>query len=165
MFASYFNRALASGLHSTPHAGETVGPESVWGAIRTLGAERIGHAVRSIEDPALVTYLSEHAISLEVCPTSNVRLGVYPDYALHPLPRLLDAGVPMTVNSDDPPLFNTSLEAELELLPGVFGLGLPEMDEALLNSVRHSFLPPARKREMDATFRAEMDLLRASEPG
>src|ERR1051326_7101930 len=77
-FASFFDQARASGLHSAPHAGETVGPASVWGAVRTLGAERIGHGVRSIEDPALVSYLAAQHIPIEVCPTSNLRLGVYP---------------------------------------------------------------------------------------
>ena len=163
-YAPYFERALAAGLHSAPHAGETVGPESVWGALRALGAERIGHGVRSVEDPALVRYLAEHQVPLEVCPTSNLRLGVYPDYASHPLPQLLKAGVPLTVNSDDPPLFNTTMNDEATLLGGVFGLGVGSIDEVLLNGVRHSFLPPERKREMEASFRAKMAALKTGEP-
>ena len=111
-FAPWFDRARTAGLHVTPHAGETSGPESVWAALRVLGAERIGHGVRAVEDPALVAYLAEHHIALEVCPTSNVRLGVFPSLATHPLRRLYDAGVPVTVNSDDPPLFNTTLTDE-----------------------------------------------------
>ncbi len=162
-FAPFFGRARAAGLHSAPHAGETVGPESVWGAIRALGAERIGHGVRSVEDPALVEYLAKHRIPLEVCPTSNLRLGVYPDYASHPLPRLLAAGVSLTVNSDDPPLFNTTLNDEVALLPGPFGLGLGEIDELILNGMRHSFLPPQRKEEMAAAFRADLDTLKESQ--
>src|SRR5215831_19039556 len=92
-YAKWFEKALETGLHSAPHAGETVGPESVWGAVRVLGAERLGHGVRSIEDQDLVVYLAEKQIPLEVCPTSNVRLGVYADLASHPLPALHDAGV------------------------------------------------------------------------
>jgi aminodeoxyfutalosine deaminase len=111
-FAPWFARARAAGLRSVPHAGETVGPASVRGALDALGAERIGHGVRAIEDPALVAELAERGIPLEVSPTSNLRLGVYPDYAAHPLPRLLAAGVELTVNSDDPPLFNTTLNDE-----------------------------------------------------
>ncbi len=159
-FAPWFARARAAGLHSDPHAGETAGPESVWGAIRALGAERIGHGVRAIEDPALVDYLAEHQIALEISPTSNVRLGVYPDYAAHPLPRLRAAGVPITVNSDDPPLFNTTLNDEVALLADPFGLSIEAIDDVLLNGVRHSFLPPDRKAALEAAFREEMAALR-----
>jgi hypothetical protein len=116
----------------------------VWGALRALGAERIGHGVRAIEDPALVAYLAEYGIPLEVCPTSNVRLGIYPSLANHPLPLLHAAGVPLTINSDDPPLFNTTLDDEVALLGDVFGLSMPALDEVLLNGVRYSFLPPER---------------------
>ncbi|HYX51182.1 MAG TPA: adenosine deaminase, partial [Ktedonobacteraceae bacterium] len=98
-YEKWFEKALEVGLHSVPHAGETVGPESVWGAIRSLGAERLGHGVRSIEDPELVEYLAERHIPLEICPTSNIRLGVYPELAAHPLRSLYDAGVPVTINS------------------------------------------------------------------
>jgi adenosine deaminase len=162
-FAPYFRRALDGGLHSAPHAGEHAGPESVWTALEELGAERIGHGVRSIEDPALVRRLAERGVPLEVSPTSNVRLGVYPDYRAHPLPRLLEAGVRLTVNSDDPPLFNTTLNDELALLPGAFGLGVDRIDELLLNGVRQSFLPPARKAEVEESFRAELEALKTSE--
>lgn len=158
-FAPWFERARAAGLHSAPHAGETAGPESIWGAIRALGAERLGHGVRAIEDPALVAYLRDHQIPIEVNPTSNIRLGVYPSYAAHPLPRLHAAGVPLTVNSDDPPLFNTTLTDEVLLLDGAFHLDPAAIDEILLNGVRHSFLPLARKRELEAEFRAEMTRL------
>jgi aminodeoxyfutalosine deaminase len=162
-FAHYFDRAREAGLRSAPHAGETRGPESVWGAIRALGAERIGHGVRSIEDTALVDYLRERDLALEVCPTSNLRLGVYPDYAAHPLRRLYEAGAPITINADDPPLFNTTLNNEVELLSKAFGLGLDEIDAILLNGVRYSFLPADRKRALEAEFVAELARLRASE--
>ncbi len=160
-FAPWFERARAAGLHSAPHAGETAGPASVWGALHALEAERIGHGVRANEDPALVEYLAERGIPLEVCPTSNVRIGVYPDLAAHPLPRLHAAGVIVTINSDDPPLFNTTLNDEVVLLGNPFGLGVPAIDEILLNGVRHSFLAPERKREMAAAFRAEWATLKS----
>ena len=161
-FAQWFARAREAGLHCIPHAGETDGPASVWGAIRALGAERIGHGVRSIEDPSLVTYLADHQVALEVCPTSNLRLKVYPDYAAHPLRRLYEAGVPVTINADDPPLFNTTLNDEVDLLATAFGLSLDEIDAILLNGVRYSFLPAERKEALEAEFVAELARLRAA---
>ena len=159
-FAAWFEKAREAGLHSAPHAGETVGPDSVWGAIRVLGAERLGHGVRSIEDPALVDYLVDRRIPLEVCPTSNVRLGVYADLASHPLPGLHDAGVPVTINSDDPPLFNTTLNDEVKLLVDPFNFDINSINEILLNGVRCSFLPVEEKQAMEALFQNEMARLR-----
>ena len=160
-FAPWFEQALAAGLHSTPHAGEGAGPVSVWNALRTLGAERIGHGVRSVEDPELVRHLVRQQIPLEVCPGSNVCLGIYPDFAVHPLPVLYKAGVQLSVNSDDPPLFNVTLNEDIERLYSAFHLELDEIDEIILNGVRHSFLPQERKQSMEAEFRAEMARLRA----
>ncbi|QBD74692.1 adenosine deaminase [Ktedonosporobacter rubrisoli] len=159
-FAPWFEKALAAGLHSTPHAGETVGPESVWGALRTLGAERIGHGVRSIEDPSLVKHLAQEGIPLELCPLSNICLGVYKHIAEHPLPRLYAAGVPLSVNSDDPPLFNVTLNDNVQALYEPFHFDLDTIDEILLNGVRHSFLPQERKAQMEMAFRTEMQKLR-----
>jgi aminodeoxyfutalosine deaminase len=158
-YAEWFEKALERGLHSVPHAGETVGPESVWGAIRVLHAERLGHGVRSIEDPELVDYLSERRIPVEICPTSNIRLGVYPDLAVHPLHRLYDAGVPVTINSDDPPLFNTTLTAEVKLLLAPFNFDINSINQILLNGVRFSFLPVKEKQALEALFRTEMTRL------
>src|SRR5258706_11547106 len=93
LFEAAFDRALSVGLASVPHAGETVGAESIWGALRTLKAQRIGHGVRCLEDAELVAELRQRQIPLEVCPTSNVCLGIAPTIAKHPLPRLLDAGL------------------------------------------------------------------------
>lgn len=159
-FAPWFERALSSGLHSAPHAGEAAGPASVWGALRTLGAERIGHGVRSIEDPALVQHLAQQRIPLEVCPGSNICLGIYPGFAAHPLPRLYAAGVQISVNSDDPPLFNITLNEDIERLHSAFHFDLDIIDEIILNGVRHSFLPQERKQAMEAEFRSEMQRLR-----
>ncbi len=158
-FVRWFDKARAAGLHSTPHAGETVGPTSVWGALKTLGAERIGHGVRAIEDPALVAYLAGNHIPLEVCPTSNIKLGVYADYADHPLPRLHLAGVPVTVNSDDPPLFNTTLNTEFGLLFDSFNFDVNTVNELILNAVRFSFLPVEEKQSMETVFRDEIERL------
>jgi adenosine deaminase len=158
-YAAWFAKAREAGLHSAPHAGETVGPESVWGAIQTLSAERIGHGVRSIEDPHLIAYLQERQIPLEVCPTSNICLGVYTDMRNHPFPRLYRAGIPISVNSDDPPLFSTTLNHEVGLLLNTFSFDIDTANDILLNGVRHSFLPQAEKQAMEAMFRQEMGQL------
>ncbi len=160
-FAPWFEQAKAAGLNRTPHAGETLGPDSIWSAIKDLQAQRIGHGVRAIEDAALVRYLVERQIPLELNPTSNLRLGVYPDYARHPLRQLYEAGVSFSVNSDDPPLFNTTLTDEILLLSTEFHFDLATIDEILLNGIRHSFLPPGRKQELEDSFRVEMDTLKA----
>ena len=144
-FAPWFERARSAGLHSIPHAGEMAGPQSIWDAIRFLGAERIGHGVHAIEDPELMDYLREYRIPLEVCPTSNICLGIYPDYSAHPFRALHDAGVTVTINSDDPPLFNTTLNQEATLLADPFGYVVTDIDDILLNGVRYSCLPPTAK--------------------
>ncbi len=159
-FAPWFDRALAAGLHSAPHAGEHAGPESVWGAIRALHAERIGHGVRAIEDPSLVAYLAEHRIPLDVCPLSNVRLGVAPSLAQHPLPRLLAAGVTLTLNSDDPSLFNTSLTEDYATLVEPFGLSVAQIDEIVLNGFRSSFLPADRKQALVSEVEQKLTALK-----
>ena len=112
-FVEVYALARACGLRTTVHAGEALGPESVWDAVRILGVERIGHGVRAIEDPGLVAHLAANRIPLEVCPTSNVRTGVYPSLEAHPVRRLFDAGVPVSVNTDDPTFFGVSLAEEL----------------------------------------------------
>ncbi len=161
-FAPYFERARGAGLHVIPHAGETAGPESIWDAIRLLGAERIGHGVRAIEDLTLVDYLAEHTLPLEVNVTSNLRLGIYPDLASHPLPRLLAAGVPITVSTDDPALFNTTLGDEYALLAGPFGFDADTIDSIALNGVRYACLPESEKAALMAAFRRECDALRGA---
>ena len=161
-FAPWFDRARAGGLHSAPHAGELAGPASIWGAVRALGAERIAHGVRAVEDPALLAHLAAHGITLDVAPTSNVRLGVYPDYAAHPLRRLHAAGVALTINTDDPPLFGTTLNDEVALLAGPFGLDVAAIDTILLNGVRKSFLPVERRDALTAAFAAELAALKAA---
>jgi adenosine deaminase len=160
-FAPWFEGAREAGLHTIPHAGETGGPDSVWISIRKLGAERLGHGVRSIEDPALVEYLAESGIPLEVCPTSNIRLGLFSGVDTHPMRRLHEAGVAVTINSDDPPLFNTTLNDEVALLHTGFGFDLDTIDRIILNGVRYSCFPPNRKEAMLGQFREEIAALRA----
>ena len=120
-FAYAFDMAREAGLRLTTHAGEFGGPESVWEAIRDLNVERIGHGVRAIEDPKLVKELAARQITLECCPGSNVVLGLYPDMASHPIARLRDAGVNVTVSTDDPPFFHTTMRREYDMLAEAFG--------------------------------------------
>jgi aminodeoxyfutalosine deaminase len=159
-FGPYFERGRAAGLRSYPHAGEHSGPESVRGALETLGAERIAHGVRAIEEPALIDEIASRRVALDVCPTSNICLGVAANLAAHPLPALLAGGVAVTIASDDPPMFYTTLNDEVALLADPFGLEVAAIDEILLNGVRHSFLPPARKEALEATYRTELDALK-----
>jgi adenosine deaminase len=129
--------------------------------VRALEAERLAHGVRAIEDPALVEYLATHGIVLDIAPTSNICLGLYPDYRAHPLPRLHAAGIPITINTDDPPLFNTTLDDEVALLADPFGLETAAIDQILLNGIRHSFLPETRRQTLEAEFTAELTALKA----
>ena len=120
-FAEAFRRAGSAGLRRTVHAGESSGPEGVWDAVDLLGADRIDHGVRAIEDPALVRMLADRCIPLGICPTSNLVLGVYPSIEQHPIERLRAAGVRVSVNTDDPALLGASLVGEYALCRQAFG--------------------------------------------
>ncbi len=148
LFEASFSRAKAAGLGSVPHAGETVGPESVWGAIHALGADRIGHGVRSVEDPSLIDYLVEHAIPLEVSMTSNVLLGVAPSIEDHQIRPLLNAGVTVTINTDDPAYFSTDLTTELHLAHEVHGVSVDELRQIQQVATEASFASPEVKRSV-----------------
>jgi aminodeoxyfutalosine deaminase len=152
--------AKDNGLAITLHAGETVGPESVWDALK-CGADRIGHGVRAVEDPALVRHLVEREIVLEVSPTSNVCLGVAPSVALHQFRALHDAGVLVTINSDDPPMFNCTLGSEYLALAEQQGFTLDELAEISLRAARAAFLPDAEKATLVARFEDELGRLHA----
>jgi len=151
-FAHAFAAAREAGLLSVPHAGETMGPSSVWGAVHDLHADRIGHGVRAMEDPLLLTLLRERQIPLEINPTSNVCLHIYRRAAEHPFPHLDRMGLFLTVNSDDPPLFNTTLEQEFALLAVEFGYGRADLARIARNAFTVSGLEPARKAELLAEF-------------
>jgi aminodeoxyfutalosine deaminase len=139
-FAPAFAIAREAGLHRVVHAGEALGPASVWGALDVLGAERIGHGIRSLEDPALVERLRRTATPLEVCPTSNVRTGVVATLRTHPLPRLLAKGLVVTLNTDDPAMFHTDLTAEYFNAARVFGVGAAGLADVARAGVRSAFL-------------------------
>ncbi|WP_370155108.1 adenosine deaminase [Streptacidiphilus sp. EB129] len=146
-FQPYFDRARAAGLHSVPHAGEATGPQTVWDALTLLGAERIGHGTTSVQDPRLVDHLGEHQIPLEVCPTSNIATRVVERIEDHPIRRMVDAGLFVTVNSDDPPMFGTDLNREYAVAAGLLGLDESGVAELARQAVRGSFLDqPGKSR-------------------
>lgn len=137
-----------AGIPSLPHAGETAGPESVWGAIKHLNADRIGHGVRSIEDPGLIDYIVENDITLEVCPSSNICLGVYENINDHPLPLLVERGVKVTINSDDPPMFNTSLVNEYKTITEIFNYKLDDLYQFNMNAIDSSIPDKGEKESL-----------------
>ncbi|GGQ29461.1 adenosine deaminase [Streptomyces roseolilacinus] len=144
-FKPYFDRAIAAGLHSVPHAGETTGPQTVWDALRDLRAERIGHGTSAPQDPALLAHLAEHRIALEVCPTSNLATRAVTDLDRHPIREMVAAGVLVTVNSDDPPMFGTDLNTEYAVAARLLGLDERGVAALAKNAVEASFLDPAGK--------------------
>ncbi|GAB2616022.1 aminodeoxyfutalosine deaminase [Paractinoplanes abujensis] len=152
-FKPYFDQARAAGLRSVPHAGETTGPQTVWDAVRELGAERIGHGIAAAQDPELMAYLAEHRIPLEVCPTSNVRTRAVAAIEEHPLAALVGAGVPISINSDDPPMFGTTLEAEYAVAARLLSLDEQGVAGLAKAAVEQSFLDPSGK----AALLAEID--------
>lgn len=156
MFRDVYTRATSEGLRTTIHAGETVGPESVWAALRELKADRIGHGLRATDDPALVAYLAEKCIPVEACISSNVLTGCCPSVEGHPLRKLFDAGVLITLNTDDPDMFRTSLVREYQLAEKVFGFSEAELRQLAMNSFRASFLPEEKKRELLTKFQRQM---------
>jgi adenosine deaminase len=153
-FASVYAEAARRGFHRTAHAGEAAGPESVAAALEHLGAERIGHGIRVAEDPVLVARLARDCVPLEVCPTSNVRTGVVAGYAAHPLRRLFEAGVRVTVNSDDPTFFGATLLDELELCVNTLGFKPAQLGTMSEHAARAAFLPPAARDGLVERVRA-----------
>lgn len=158
-FREHFATAEREGLHRVAHAGEHAGPESIRSVLDLCGAERIGHGVRAIEDPALVAELRERGIPLEVCPSSNVCLGVFPDLESHSFERLRSAGCRVTVNSDDPAFFDTTLTDEFVRLHRTFGHGPADLSGFSLTALRAAFLPEPERAALEADFLQQMEQL------
>jgi aminodeoxyfutalosine deaminase len=152
-FKPVFDRVRAAGLHSVPHAGETTGAQTVWDALEQLGAERIGHGTSSVQDERLVAHLVENRIPLEVCPTSNIATRAVDVLENHPIRQMYDAGVHVTVNSDDPPMFNTTLNREYEIAAELLALDEAGIVAIAKNAVTASFLPVSEQ----AALTTEMD--------
>ncbi|GAA3546025.1 adenosine deaminase [Amycolatopsis ultiminotia] len=158
-FEPFFTAAREAGLHSVPHAGETTGPATIWSAVHDLGAARIGHGTSCTADPALLDYLAGQRIPLEVCPTSNVRTRQVGSIAAHPVRRMLDHGLVVTLNTDDPPMFGATLEGEYLAVATTLGLQPPELARLAKNAVHSSFLDTAGKSallaEIDSITRGD----------
>ncbi|MGH9382644.1 MAG: adenosine deaminase [Thermoanaerobaculia bacterium] len=152
-FREHFEVAEREGLHRVAHAGEHGGPEVIRSVLDTCRAERIGHGVRAVDDPGLLAELAERGIPLEVCPTSNVRLGVCPELGEHPLPRLRAAGIPVTLNSDDPPLFGTTLNDEYLRVAETFALAPQDLAALATAAFEASFAAGAERQELAGRMR------------
>ena len=153
-FQRHFDAARAAGLRSVPHAGETTGPETIWDALRLLGAERIGHGTTAVEDPTLLAHLADTGIPLEVCPSSNVATRAVAAIGDHPIAAFRDAGVTVTVNSDDPPMFGTSLNREYEIAADLLGLDEAGVADLARTAVVASFADESTKTKLLAEIDA-----------
>ncbi len=164
LFEPVFSLARKAGLPANPHAGEGAGSSSVWDTIHSLQPTRIGHGVRAHEDERLVAYLARERIPLEVNLTSNIRLGVFPSYEAHPVKDLMRAGCAVTLNTDDPVLFGTSLSQEYLLGIERCGLDLADIRNAILTAIQSSYLPDADREKTLRSFKAEFERLEPAHP-
>jgi aminodeoxyfutalosine deaminase len=146
-FRDLYAEARMAGLRLTAHAGESAGPESIWGAIN-IGAERIGHGLTAIEDPELMAVLAERQIPVEICITSNIRTGCCHSLTVHPVHSYFDAGLMVTLNSDDPAMFGSNLMDEYALARNEFAFTNEQLRELAANSIEASFLSADRKVEL-----------------
>jgi len=155
LFAEHFKRARDAGLQVTVHAGEVDGPQSVWSAIRDLGAARIGHGIHSLEDPALVEFLIDRRIGLEIAITSNVQVGVVEDYAGHPVKKILEAGIVANLNTDDPAISGIDLRHEFEVAAPRAGLSPAQTRQAQANALEMAFLSESEKQALRQILKSE----------
>ena len=160
-FRTAFDKVRRAGIPCILHAGETEGPRSIWSALQVADSWRIGHGVRAVEDDSLVAYLREKQIPLEVCPSSNICLKVYPSLAEHSLPRLMEAGLYVTINSDDPPMFNTTLTNEYILAQRSFDWEQATIEKLVVNAVQASLLPDMDRALMVQEFQTAFESLKA----
>ncbi len=145
LFHDHFQEAKKVGWHITVHAGENVGPESVWAAIRTLGARRIGHAVKAVEDPKLLDYMAENQVGVESNITSNVQTSSVPNYESHPIRQFLERGILASINTDDPAISNIDLKHEYEVAAPAAGLTPKQIQQAQHNALAIAFLSSEEK--------------------
>ena len=152
LFEPVFVKARQLGFHTSAHAGEAAGAASVWGALKCLQVERIGHGTRAEEDPALIDYLVEHRIPLEMCPISNLRTGVIPSIGEHPARRFFERGIVVTINSDDPKMFGNCLADEYRLIEENLGFSRVEICQLISNAIQSAWLPEKRKHALAESF-------------
>jgi adenosine deaminase len=151
-FAEVYEKARQLGFHTSAHAGEAAGAQSIWGAIRSLKVERIGHGTRAIEDQRLLAYLAESQIPMEICPLSNVRTGVVQSLEYHPLKKFFNLGLKITLSTDDPKMFGNSLAEEFRLLEQRMGFSRDEIRTLIMEGILSSWLPEERKRSLVDSF-------------
>ncbi len=148
LFLSHFNRARDAGWHVTVHAGEAAGPESIWQAIRELGAERIGHGVKAVDDPALLDFLAAQRIGIESCLTSNIQTSTVPSLAHHPLKTFLQHGVLASLNTDDPAVQGVDIIHEYTVAAPQAGLSAGQIRQAQINGLEMAFLSAEEKQAL-----------------
>lgn len=156
-FRSAFDKVREAGIPCILHAGEVAGPESIWSAIKVADSKRIGHGVSAVKDPELMKYLREKQIPLEVCPTSNVCLKVFPSLKEHCLPQLMEEGLYVTINSDDPPMFNTTLTDEFLFCQKQWDWNSDTLKKLVLNSVNATLLNDSDKNDLRTKFEKELN--------
>lgn len=154
LFSRALGRARDAGMGITVHAGEFAGAAGIWAAIYHLGAMRIGHGIRAVEDPSLLDCFRERGVTVEICPSSNLRLGLIPSLEAHPLNAFLEHGVRVTVNSDDPMLLGTTLSRELHLMARAHGLGPDAVLDLMANAARAAFLPHDARSALERQVRS-----------
>ncbi len=154
-FAPIYDEARRLGFHTSAHAGEAAGAASIWGAIRALHVERIGHGTRAAEDSALLDYLAAQRIPLEMCPVSNLRTGVIQSIEQHPARRYFERGIVVTINTDDPKMFGNRLADEYRLLVDKLGFSQRDICALILNGIQSAWLSEEKKRDLIAAFRAD----------
>jgi adenosine deaminase len=148
LFADVYEEARRLGFHTTAHAGEAAGAKSIWGAVRSLKVERIGHGTRAYEDEGLLDFLADRQIPLEMCPLSNLCTGVVSRIEEHPVRRYFEKGIIVTINTDDPKMFGNSLAQEYEVLEKTLGFSPREIRSLMVNAVKASWLPEQKKQQM-----------------
>lgn len=151
-YAELYQHARDLGFHTNAHAGEVAGAKSIWGAVRHLKVERIGHGTHAQEDPELLDYLAEHQIPIEMCPISNVCTGSVNSIEEHPVRHYFEHGLLVTINTDDPKMFNNTLVDEYLALEETFGFSSDEIQSLIINSIQASWQPEEKKEQMLTAF-------------
>jgi adenosine deaminase len=159
-YKAVYRRARDMGLHLVAHAGEAAGPESIWGALRSLGVEHIGHGVAARGHPELLKYIRERGVTIEACPVSNIRTGVVHYLREHPVREFFDGDISVTVSSDDPSMFGTDMNNEYIQLHRELGFTVDELFRLSLNAVESSFLPERERAELHESFIGEYNRLK-----
>ena len=156
LFTEVFEQARQFGFRTTAHAGEAAGPQSIWGAIRKLRVDRIGHGTRAIEDPELLKYLVDNQIPVELCPLSNLKTRVIGSIEKHPVRTFIEMGIPVSINTDDPKMFGNCLSEEYQVLKDSFDFSDEEINTIILNSIHTTWLDEKDKVALIKEFREDL---------